>query len=327
MKGGSEMILVIGGAGYIGSHLVKELVKEREVIVLDNLSTGHRWAIDESALFIEGNLGNEDDLNKLFSNYKIEAVMHFAANSLVGESVANPIKYYENNVASTIILLKTMLKYDVKNFIFSSTAAIYGIPQEYLLTEDSSANPINPYGRSKLMIEEILKDFSKAYDLNFIVLRYFNAAGAHESLSIGEKHDPETHLIPIVLQHLLGQREKISIFGTDYDTPDGSCIRDYIHVTDISHAHILALLALLSGEKQNETYNLGNGIGYSVKEVIEACEEVTGRKATIEYVERRAGDPARLIASSEKIKNELGWEVKFTLPEIIKNAWDWHKKK
>ena len=321
-----EMILVIGGAGYIGSHLVKELVKEKQVLVLDNLSTGHRWAIDERSLFLEGNLGNEEDLDKVFSNYKIDAVMHFAANSLVGESVADPMKYYQNNVAATLTLLKMMLKYDVKNFIFSSTAATYGIPEGQLLTEETKTNPINPYGRSKLMIEHILEDFSKAYGLHYVVLRYFNAAGAHESALIGESHDPETHLIPIILQHLLGQREKISVFGTDYDTPDGTCIRDYIHVTDLANAHILALNALLSGKKHTSTYNLGNGTGYSVKEVIETCEEVTGRKARIEYVGRRAGDPAQLIASSEKISQELGWTAQIKLPEIIESAWEWHKR-
>ncbi|MFJ8259751.1 UDP-glucose 4-epimerase GalE [Peribacillus asahii] len=320
------MILVIGGAGYIGSHIVKELVKSTKVVILDNLSTGHGWAVDNNAIFIQGDLGKEEDLEKVFSTYSIDAVMHFAANSLVEESVINPWKYYENNVTATLTLLKIMMKYDVKNFIFSSTAAIYGIPKEDFLTEQSLTNPINPYGRSKLIIEQILEDFSQAYGMHYVVLRYFNAAGAHESSSIGESHDPETHLIPIILQHLLGKRKKVSVFGSDYNTRDGTCIRDYIHVTDLAHAHILSLNALLTGKKQTATYNLGNGTGYSVKEVIEACEAVTGRQATIEYVERRMGDPSQLIASSEKINRELGWKAKIKLPEIIESAWSWHKK-
>ncbi|MFB5283664.1 UDP-glucose 4-epimerase GalE [Peribacillus sp. Hz7] len=320
------MILVVGGAGYIGSHTVKELVDSTEVVVLDNLSTGHCWAIDENAIFVKGDLGKEEDLEKVFSTYSIDAVIHFAANSLVGESVVDPWKYYENNVVATLTLLKVMMKHDVKNFIFSSTAAIYGIPEDTFLTEQSLTKPINPYGYSKLMVEQILEDFSQAYGLRYIVLRYFNAAGAHESTSIGESHDPETHLIPIILQHLLGKREKISVFGKDYDTPDGTCIRDYIHVTDLAHAHILSLNALLMGKKQMATYNLGNGTGYTIKEVIETCEIVTGRQATIEYVERRAGDPAQLIASSEKIYQELGWKAKIKLPAIIESAWNWHKR-
>ncbi|WP_071393403.1 UDP-glucose 4-epimerase GalE [Bacillus tuaregi] len=318
------MILVVGGAGYIGSHLVKELVKEKEVVVLDNLSTGHRWAVDERAVFVEGDLGNSKDLDSIFSTYSIEAVMHFAANSLVGESVVDPMKYYQNNVAATLTLLETMKKYNVKNFIFSSTAATYGIPTVEMITEETQTNPINPYGRSKLMVEQVLVDYAKAYGFQYIVLRYFNAAGAHESADIGEKHTPETHLIPIVLQQLLGERESISVFGSDYDTPDGTCIRDYIHVTDLARAHILAMEALLSGKKSTATYNLGNGLGYSVKEVIETCEKVTGKSANVIMAERRAGDPARLVASSEKIYHELGWKAEFSLEDIIASAWKWH---
>ncbi|MFJ7974819.1 UDP-glucose 4-epimerase GalE [Peribacillus sp. NPDC096379] len=321
------MILVVGGAGYIGSHLVKELVELKDVLVLDNLSTGHRSAIDERALFVEGDLGNEADLEKIFIENKIEAVMHFAANSLVGESVVDPFKYYDNNVAATLTLLKVMMKHDVKNFIFSSTAATYGIPDVNVITEKASTNPINPYGRSKLMIEHILADFHAAYGLHYVVLRYFNAAGAHHTAEIGEQHNPETHLIPIILEHLLGEREKISVFGTDYDTADGTCIRDYIHVTDLAEAHIKAVDALLVGTVQTALYNLGNGKGYSVKEVIETCETVTGRKATIEYTNRRPGDPARLVASSDKIYKELGWKASRGLTEIIDSAWKWHSKK
>ncbi|WP_394238758.1 UDP-glucose 4-epimerase GalE [Niallia oryzisoli] len=320
------MILVVGGAGYIGSHLVKELVKEKEVVVLDNLSTGHRWAVDEKAVFVEGDLGNSKDLDSVFSTYKIEAVMHFAANSLVGESVVDPMKYYQNNVAATMTLLEAMKKYDVKKFIFSSTAATYGIPNVEIITEETPTNPINPYGHSKLMVEQILADYARAYGFKYVVLRYFNAAGAYETAEIGEKHHPETHLIPLVLQQLLGERESISVFGSDYDTPDGTCIRDYIHVTDLARAHMLALDALLSGKKDTSVYNLGNGLGYSVKEVIETCEKVTGKAANVIMADRREGDPARLVASSEKIFKELGWKAEYTLEDIIASAWNWHSR-
>ncbi|MGE7768230.1 UDP-glucose 4-epimerase GalE [Peribacillus sp. NPDC096540] len=319
------MILVVGGAGYIGSHLVKELVKNEEVVILDNFSTGFRSLVDSKALLIEGNLGDTAVLNDIFTQYPIKAVMHFAANSLVGESVQEPYKYYENNVAATITLLNTMLKYNIKNFIFSSTAATYGIPNVDIIDEEQPTNPINPYGRSKLFVEHILEDFAQAYGLHYVVLRYFNAAGAHDSGEIGESHDPETHLIPIILQHLLGQREKISVFGTDYDTPDGTCIRDYIHVTDLAKAHILALNALLSGKKNTAIYNLGNGRGFSVKEVIDTCEKVTGIKSKIEYTDRRPGDPARLVASANRIYEDLGWKAAISLEEIIGSAWKWHK--
>jgi UDP-glucose 4-epimerase len=320
------MILVVGGAGYIGSHLVKELVETKEVVVLDNLSTGFEDAVDTNAIFVKGDLGNECDLELVFSKYPIEAVMHFATNSLVGESVLDPLKYYQNNVASTLTLLKLMLKYNVKNFIFSSTAATYGIPNVDIIREDSPTVPINPYGQSKLMVEHILADFANAYDLQYVVLRYFNAAGAHLSGEIGEKHDPETHLVPIILQHLLGQREQISVFGDDYETADGTCIRDYIHVTDLATAHIMALDSLLNGTNKTATYNLGNGLGYSVKEVIKTCEKVTGRKANAVISKRRAGDPARLVASSDKIRQSLGWKAERNLEEIIASAWKWHQK-
>lgn len=320
------MILVVGGAGYIGSHLVKELVETREVLILDNFSTGYESLIDNRAEFIQGSLGNQEILNQIFESYHIEAVMHFAANSLVGESIQDPYKYYQNNVSSTITLLNTMLKHGVKNFIFSSTAATYGIPETNIITEAAKTNPINPYGRTKLMVEQIVEDFHKAYGLNYVVLRYFNAAGAHASGEIGEDHNPETHLIPLVLKHLQGERESISVFGTDYDTPDGTCIRDYIHVTDLANAHILALEALLEGNKQAATYNLGNGKGYSVKEIIDMCEKVADRKANVIYADRRPGDPAQLVASSEKILNELGWKAEYNLEQIIESAWKWHNK-
>lgn len=319
------MILVVGGAGYIGSHLVKELVNTEEVVILDNLSTGFPSLVDSKAILVEGNLGDEAVLNEIFLKYPIKAVMHFAANSLVGESVQDPYKYYDNNVGATLTLVNTMLKHDVRNFIFSSTAATYGIPNVDMIDEDQPIDPINPYGRSKLMVEQILSDFANAYGLHYVVLRYFNAAGAHVSAEIGESHDPETHLIPIILQHLLGQREKISVFGTDYDTKDGTCIRDYIHVTDLAKAHIIALQALLSGKKDTAIYNLGNGKGFSVKDVIDTCEKVTGVKPTIEYADRRPGDPARLVASANKIYEELGWKASIDLEEIIESAWKWHK--
>ena len=319
------MILVVGGAGYIGSHLVEELVKANEVVVLDNLSTGHEKAIDPRAVFVKGDLGSEDKLEAVFGKYPIKAVMHFAANSLVGESVTDPLKYYENNVTGTLKLLKVMMKHDVNNFIFSSTAATYGIPDVEMINEESATKPINPYGQSKLIVENILADFATAYDLRYVVLRYFNAAGASESGKIGEMHDPETHLIPIILQHLLGQREQISVFGDDYDTPDGTCIRDYIHVTDLANAHIAALESLLNDQNKTAVYNLGNGQGYSVKEVIDTCEKVTGRKANILITERRAGDPARLVASAEKIHKALGWKAERNLEVIIGSAWKWHR--
>ncbi|AXM89065.1 UDP-glucose 4-epimerase GalE [Anoxybacillus ayderensis G10] len=320
------MILVVGGAGYIGSHVVKQLVETNSVVVLDHLSTGHRYLVDKRAVFVHGDLGDRATLVRIFEKYPIDAVMHFAANSLVGESVVEPMKYYKNNVAATLTLLETMMEYGVKRFIFSSTAAVYGIPNVDIITEQCPTLPINPYGRSKLMIEHMLSDFASAYDLRYVVLRYFNAAGAHVSGDIGEDHDPETHLIPLILQHLLGLRDKISVFGTDYDTPDGTCIRDYIHVMDLAEAHILALHALLSDQKKTAVYNLGNGLGYSVKEVIDMCERVTEKKATIEYTARRPGDPARLVASSEKISRELGWQATRSLEEIITTAWNWHKK-
>jgi UDP-glucose 4-epimerase len=319
------MILVVGGAGYIGSHLVEELVKTDEVVVLDNLSTGHVKAVDPLAVFVKGDLGNEAVLEAVFSTYPIHAVMHFAANSLVGESVIDPLKYYENNVAATLKLLKIMIKYEVKNFIFSSTAATYGIPKDEIINENCETQPINPYGQSKLMVETILEDLAAAYDLRYVVLRYFNAAGASASGKIGEMHDPETHLIPIILQHLLGHREQISVFGDDYDTPDGTCIRDYIHVTDLANAHIAALDSLIHGQNKTAIYNLGNGQGHSVKEVIDTCEKVTGRKAKVVIGERRSGDPASLVASAEKIRKELGWKAERNLEDIISSAWEWHR--
>lgn len=319
-------ILVCGGAGYIGSHTVKELIGKYDVVVLDNLTTGYPFLLDGKAAFEQGDLGDGAVLDRIFTKYKIDAVFHFAANSLVGESVQNPLKYYKNNVSATLVLLEKMIEHGVGKFIFSSTAATYGIPDTDMITEDTATNPINPYGKSKLMVEDILADLSDVHDFEYIVLRYFNAAGAHIDGEVGESHDPETHLIPIVLQHLLGQREKISVFGTDYDTPDGTCIRDYIHVTDLANAHILAYEGMVSGTVSNDVFNLGNGSGYSVKEIIDICEKVSGKQAVIDYADRRAGDPAVLVASSAKIDRKLGWKPKYNLQEIIESAWRWHSK-
>jgi len=318
------VILVVGGAGYIGSHFVEELVAIHDVLVLDNLSTGHAYLVNKKAEFIKGDFGDEQLLDKLFNDYKIEAVVHFAASSLVGESIENPVKYYDNNVKATLILLKMMMNYNVKKFIFSSTAATYGIPQRELITEETAPAPINPYGRTKLMIEWMLQDFAESEDLKYVILRYFNAAGAHSNGRIGEVHDPETHLIPIVLQHLLGKREEISIYGNDYPTIDGTCIRDYVHVTDLASAHLLALEAVIKNEISAETFNLGNGNGYSVLDIINKCENITKRRAKIRISERRVGDPARLVASSAKIEKTLGWKPKYDLTEIVQTAWNWH---
>lgn len=319
-------ILVCGGAGYIGSHTVKELADAYEVVVLDNLTTGFEHLVDERATFIKGDLGDRAVLDKVFTTYSIDAVFHFAANSLVGESVGNPLKYYRNNVSATLVLLEKMNEHGIKRFIFSSTAATYGIPDTEMITEETATHPINPYGRSKLMIEQILADIAHVHDFQYVVLRYFNAAGAHQSGEIGESHDPESHLIPIVLQHLLGQRDKISVFGTDYDTADGTCVRDYIHVTDLARAHILSYEGMASGKVANETYNLGNGAGYSVNEIIEACQRISGKQATIDYAPRRVGDPAILVASSHKITGALGWAPAYDLEAIISSAWAWHSK-
>lgn len=319
-------ILICGGAGYIGSHTVKELIGKYEVLVLDNLTTGFPFLLDERATFIEGDLGDRVLLDRIFTDHQVDAVFHFAANSLVGESMENPIKYYSNNVSATLVLLEKMIEHGVKKFIFSSTAATYGIPDTDSITEQTPNNPINPYGKSKLMVEQVLEDIAQAHDFHYVILRYFNAAGAHESGDIGESHNPETHLIPIILQHLLGEREKIAIFGTDYDTPDGTCIRDYIHVTDLANAHILAYEGLVDGKVANEVFNLGNGAGYSVKEIIQVCERVAGKTAKVETADRRAGDPAVLVASSDKISNTLGWQPRFNLEAIISSAWRWHSK-
>ncbi|AST94080.1 UDP-glucose 4-epimerase GalE [Sutcliffiella cohnii] len=321
------MILVVGGAGYIGSHTVKSLLDHKyDVVVLDNLSTGHIEAVDKRAIFTKGDMKDTNLLTNIFENYSISNVIHFAANCYVGESITEPLKYYENNVAGTISLLKMMRKHQITNLIFSSTCAVYGNPNIEKINESTLTAPINPYGHSKLMIEQIIKDFSIAYRLNYIILRYFNAAGADHFGRIGEDHQPETHLIPNILFHLLGRSEHISVFGDDYDTVDGTCIRDYIHVTDLVNAHILALEGLKKEKAINKIYNVGNEEGFTVKEVINKCEKVTGKEATILYKQKRKGDPSKLISSSEKISKELGWEPKYSLEDMIETAWKWFSR-
>lgn len=324
-------ILVVGGAGYIGSHMVKQLSRSGyEVVVLDNLSTGFR----ELSLYGELVVGDLADLNlleQLFNTYKFSAVMHFAASSLVGESVTNPAKYYRNNVAGTLNLLDVMVRHGVKNFIFSSTAATFGEPEYTPIDERHPQNPINPYGASKLMVERILQDYASAYGLNSVCLRYFNACGADPDGELGECHNPETHLIPLVLQAASGRRESIKVFGRDYATEDGTCIRDYIHVEDLCSAHGLALQHLLSQHIQGaQAYNLGNGQGFSVQQIIDAAIKVVaeqGYKLKVEEAERRAGDPAVLVADATRAKNELGWQPKFdSIDTIIRHAWQWELK-
>lgn len=318
-------ILVCGGAGYIGSHMVAYLLeKGKDVVVLDNLQKGHKEAV-LCEKFYKGDLRDRAVLDKVFTENNIEAVIDFAADSLVGESVTEPIKYFENNIGGTLSLVGAMKDHGVKNIVFSSTAATYGEPENIPILESDKTFPTNPYGESKLAVEKILKWCDNAYGIKYTALRYFNAAGAHISGKIGEYHNPETHLIPIILQVALGQRDKIMIFGDDYKTEDGTCIRDYIHVYDLASAHLLALERLMSGG-ESAVYNLGNGKGFSVKEVVEVARKVTGKEIKAEVAPRRAGDPAVLVASSEKAKKELNWKPEFdSLKTIIETAWNWHK--
>jgi len=319
-------ILVVGGAGYIGSHMVLDLQRAGyPVVTLDNLSRGHRELVPGGD-FIEGDLGNPADLDTVFSRYPVKAVMHFAAWSLVGESVEQPLAYYRNNVANTLALLEAMQRHDIPHFIFSSTAAVYGEPERTPITEDHPCTPTNPYGSTKLAVERLLQDVSNASEMSFTALRYFNAAGADAAGDIGERHQPETHLIPLILQVATGEREAIRIFGEDYPTPDGTCLRDYVHVTDLTQAHLLALESLLDGGG-NAIYNLGNSTGYSVRQVIDVAREVTGHPIPSIVSERRAGDPAILIADSSRIRADLGWQPRYeSLEEIIQTAWAWHRK-
>ena len=318
--------MVTGGAGYIGAHACKALAGAGYTpITYDNLVYGHSQSVKWGPLE-EGDIGDRQRLETVLQKYKPSAVMHFAAYAYVGESVENPAKYYRNNVAGTLTLLESMRNCDINKIIFSSTCATYGMPEQIPIGEDHPQCPINPYGRSKLMIEWILQDFGAAYDLKFVSLRYFNAAGADSNSEIGEDHTPESHLIPLVLDAALGRRDHLEIFGTDYDTPDGTCIRDYIHVSDLADAHLLALEYLGDGGESN-VFNLGNGSGFSVREVISAARELTGRNIPCIESGRRPGDPAVLIGSSEKIRKILTWNPEFTeLKAIIETAWRWQRK-
>ncbi|MBI2107389.1 UDP-glucose 4-epimerase GalE [Candidatus Woesearchaeota archaeon] len=317
-----KTILVTGGAGYIGSHTVHELVNQGyNIIVFDSLEKGHKNFLPDGVKFFQGDVGNIEDLNKVFSSNKIDAVIHFAGYIEAGESMVNPLKYFHNNSAKGITLIKAMNDNGVKNIMFSSTAAVYGNPKRVPITEDHETNPVNHYGASKLMLEKTLET-SKVQGISSIFLRYFNAAGA--GYGIGEKHNPETHLIPIILEVASGKRDHIKLFGTDYPTPDGTCVRDYIHVLDLASAHVQALKQLEKGK--SGIYNVGTGKGYSVKEIINICRNVTGKNIKVVDEKRREGDPPVLVASSLKAQKELNWQPKYDINDIIKSAWEWHKK-
>ncbi len=319
-------ILVLGGAGYIGSHTVYELIDAgKDVVIADNLETGHIEAVHPKARFYQGDIRDRAFVDSVFEKENIDGVIHFAANSLVGESMTNPLKYYDNNLCGTKVLLESMVAHGIDKIVFSSTAATYGEPERVPILETDRTCPTNTYGETKLSMEKMFKWTGLAHGLRFVSLRYFNACGAHVSGQIGEAHKPETHLIPLILQVPNGQREFISIFGDDYDTKDGTCIRDYIHVTDLAQAHILAMDYLMKDGESN-IFNLGNGIGFTVKEVIDTAREVTGHPIPAKITPRRAGDPAQLIASSEKARSVLGWNPQHAdLKEIIETAWKWHK--
>jgi UDP-glucose 4-epimerase len=318
-------ILVLGGAGYIGSHAVNQLIQRGEdVVVIDNLLTGHRAAVHQDARFYEGDVRDKAFVAEVFEKETIDGVIHFAASSLVGESVEKPLKYFNNNVYGMQILLEVMQEHEVKHIVFSSTAATYGEPEVSPISETTPTNPKNPYGESKLMMEKMMNWCDNAYGMKFVALRYFNVAGAKADASIGEDHTPETHLVPIILQVALGQRKALSIFGDDYNTLDGTCIRDYVHVEDLIAAHLLALDYLKAGNESN-VFNLGSNNGYSVKEMLEAAREVTQKEIPAVIAPRRAGDPSTLVASSDKAKNVLGWEPQYTdVKKIIETAWNWH---
>lgn len=318
-------VLVTGGAGYIGSHTVAELLaRGEEVVIVDSLETGHKDAVLGGTLHI-GDIRDSAFLDSVFAQHSIDAVIHFAAYSLVGESMSNPAKYYDNNVHGTLVLLEAMRKHQVSRIVFSSTAATYGEPERTPIDETEATNPTNVYGETKLTMERMMRWFDQAHDIRYVSLRYFNAAGAHENGKIGEDHRPETHLIPLVLQTALGQRKEMKVFGNDYPTADGTCIRDYIHVSDLADAHVLAV-EYLRGGGQSDVFNLGSGNGFSVLEVIQTAERVTGRSVPTVLEERRAGDPAVLIASANKAKSVLGWNPKRDdLNVLIDSAWRWHQ--
>ena len=319
-------ILVLGGAGYIGSHTVYELIQAgRDVVVADNLLTGFRAAVHPKARFYHLDIRDRAALDVLFQAEKIDGVIHFAASSQVGESMSDPLKYYDNNLHGTMVLLSAMVAHGVDKIVFSSTAAAYGEPEQVPILETDRTVPTNCYGETKLSMERMMAWVSQAHGLRYVALRYFNAAGAHPSGSIGEAHTPETHLIPIILQVAQGKRDKLSLFGADYPTRDGTCVRDYIHVTDLAQAHILALDYLLAGG-ENNVFNLGNGVGFTNKEVVEVARSVTGHPIPAEVAPRRAGDPAQLVASSDKAKSVLGWKPQYDdLETIVATAWSWHK--
>jgi UDP-glucose 4-epimerase len=319
-------ILIVGGAGYIGSHMAKYLhTRGLKPVVLDNLSMGHREAVKWGPLY-EGELDDTNLLDEIFRRHDIKAVMHFAAFCYVGESVTQPLKYYQNNVAATLGLLSSMLEYGVNKLIFSSSCATYGEPDSLPIRENHPQHPINPYGRSKLMMENILDDLGAAHGMKSVCLRYFNAAGADPEGELGEDHDPETHLLPLVLRTALGLQGELTVFGNDYPTEDGTCIRDYIHITDLAQAHYLALHHLLDGG-DSKKYNLGNGSGYSILDVINRARQVTGEEIQFTFAARRPGDPAVLVGSAEKVVRELGWKPEFnTLETILETAWKWHSR-
>ncbi len=319
-------ILVLGGAGYIGSHTVYELIEAgRDVVVADNLITGFRAAVHPKARFYQIDIRDRGQVDEVFEKERIDGVIHFAAFSQVGESMTKPLKYYDNNLCGTTVLLQSMVAHGVDKIVFSSTAATYGEPERVPILESDKTQPTNCYGETKLAMEKLMRWTGIAYPLRYVALRYFNACGAHASGEIGEAHDPETHLIPLILQVPLGKREKISIFGDNYPTKDGTCVRDYIHVSDLAQAHILALDYLMKGG-ESDVFNLGNGVGFTVKEVIDAARSVTGHAIPAEIVPRRAGDPAQLVASSEKARKILGWNPQLdSLETIIASAWNWHK--
>ena len=319
-------ILVVGGAGYIGSHMVKMLLaRGHEVITFDNLISGFRDAV-LGGVFVKGDLADNSALDQLFANHQPDAVMHFASYIQVGESVQHPDKYYLNNFTNTLNLLNAMVKHQVNHFIFSSTAAVFGEPEYVPIDEEHLKAPLNPYGRSKWMVEQVLADYERAYGLKSVCLRYFNAAGADPEGLLGERHEPETHLIPLVLQAISGRRQNITVFGRDYDTPDGTCIRDYIHIVDLCSAHLLALNKLIE-DKQSKRYNLGNGEGFSVQEVIAVAQKLTGKTLMVIEGSRREGDPARLVADSTLARNDLNWiPIYADLESIISHAWNWEMK-
>ena len=318
--------LVVGGAGYIGSHMVKHLLRaDHDVVVADNFSTGHRSAL-MGAKLVEMDIADGQALDALFAQHRFDAVFHFASFIQVGESVTEPAKYYQNNLAATLTLLQAMVRAQIKHFIFSSTAAVYGDPEYIPIDEQHPKAAINPYGRSKWMVEQMLEDFDRAYGLKSVCLRYFNAAGADPEGQLGERHEPETHLLPLILQAASGRRASVTVFGRDYDTPDGTCIRDYVHVADLVAAHALAVDYLLAGGTST-AFNLGNGQGFSVQQVIDTARGVTGREISVSEAPRRAGDPPRLVADPRRASDLLGWQPHFSsLEQIVAHAWSWEQK-